>query len=100
MIVGDDNRWQAGSMTIWVGYWQSEDFVPVGVERFVLRLRLEAGIIELEDAERVRLAAQVGGRQPGGPVHLHAQVAHVAEVLQSPVGHVTHAERVDLLRLG
>ena len=69
-------------------YWQGEDLVPVGVERFVLGLRLQPRIVQLEDAERVRLAADVRRRQFRGPVHLHAQVAHVAQVLQRPVRHL------------
>lgn len=63
---------------------QHEYLVPVGGQRLVLGVRLQPVVDQLEHAERVGLAAQVGRRQPLGPVHADRQRAHVAHVPERP----------------
>ena len=68
---------------------QEEDFVPLRRERLVLGLRLKSGVDQLEDAEGVRLAADVRRRQTHGLEHLDRQVADLLHLLQR----VLHALR-------
>lgn len=65
-------------------YSQRKYLIPRGRKGFVLRVCLQSRVDQLEDAKRVGLAAQVGRRQPLGPVHAYREDADVAEIAKRP----------------
>lgn len=54
-------------------------------------MRLQPGVDQFEHAERVGLAAKVGGRQPVRLVHVHREQPDVAQVPERPFDRVPFA---------
>ena len=63
-----------------------EDLVPRRRERLVLGVRHDPVVAKLDDAERVRLAADVGRGQPLRLEDLDHQVAHVLHLVEGVGG--------------
>ena len=63
-----------------------EDLVPRRRERLVLCVRHDPVVAKLDDAERVRLAADVGRGQPLRLEDLDHQVAHVLHLVEGVGG--------------
>ncbi len=63
-------------------FLQLEYFLPARRQSFVLGVREDPVVAELDHAERVRLAADVGRGQALSLEHFHHQVANVFHVVK------------------